>query len=85
MTNKLNRGTIKVMHGRGGVVRVQEDLGDSIKVYSLEDWNKEQDRRANGGKAPKLGAKPKAKVVALGEAGNAPEPKAKKPRAKKAK
>ena len=34
------------MHGRGGVVRIQEDTGESIKVYSLEEWNIELAKRA---------------------------------------
>lgn len=34
------------MHGQGGRVRIQEELGDSIKVYDLKAWNEELERRA---------------------------------------
>jgi hypothetical protein len=35
------RGRIKVMIGRGGP-RIQEETSDSIKIYSLEEWNKKR-------------------------------------------
>ena len=42
----MKRGNIKVMIDRNGTPRVQEELGDSLKVYSLEEWNKELEKRA---------------------------------------
>ena len=50
----MRRGIIKVMINRG-VPRIQEELGDSIKVYSLPEWNKELERR--GAEAEKAKAK----------------------------
>lgn len=48
-----NRGEIKVMVGKNGQTRVQETLGDSVKVYSAEDWKEELERRAELEKKPK--------------------------------
>lgn len=65
----MGRANIKVMHGRGGVVRIQEDLGDSIKIYSLDEWNAELDKRA--GKKPEAKPKDKGNVVPKGIVGKA--------------
>lgn len=49
----MKRGSIKVMVGRDGKARIQEDCGDSIKVYSSEEWAKEQERRLKAEVEPK--------------------------------
>ena len=69
----MTRANIKVMQGRRGVVRIQEDLGDTIKVYSLDEWNAEQDKRA--GKKPEAKEKEKGKVVPKGIIGKAKDAK----------
>lgn len=38
------RGNIKVMVGVNGT-RIQEEIGDSIKVYSLNEWQEELKKR----------------------------------------
>jgi hypothetical protein len=47
------RGTIKVMVS-GGTTRIQETLGDTIKIWSAEEWSKEVAKRTEEDKvAPK--------------------------------
>ncbi len=38
------KGTIKVMVGRTGT-KIQEELNDQIKIYTVEQWNAELARR----------------------------------------
>lgn len=40
----MRKGILKVMVGRSGS-RVQEDCGDTIKIYTPEEWKKECDKR----------------------------------------
>jgi hypothetical protein len=41
----MRKGTTKVMVNRKGVPRIQEEIGDTVKVYSLPEWNAEMDKR----------------------------------------
>jgi len=57
----MKRGVIKVISGKGGrEPRIQEELGDSVKVYSLKEWNLELERRRkeDEAKANKVISKP---------------------------
>lgn len=33
------------MVGRGGIPRIQEDTGDTVKVYSAQEWKDETEKR----------------------------------------
>lgn len=39
------KGTTKIMVNREGVPRIQEELDGQIRVFSLDDWNAELERR----------------------------------------
>lgn len=43
----MRKSNIKVMVGTNGVARIQEDTGDSVKVYTSEEWKKIQEERVN--------------------------------------
>lgn len=50
----------KVMVGHFGQTRVQEEDGDTVKVYSAEDWKKKQEGKSEEGNKEK---KPKEEVA----------------------
>ena len=41
------KGTTKIMVNREGIPRIQEELNGQIRVFSLDDWNAELERRIN--------------------------------------
>jgi hypothetical protein len=47
----MRKGSIKVMVGANGIPRIQEELGDTIKVYSHESWQEELAKREKVEKA----------------------------------
>jgi hypothetical protein len=55
----MNRGTIKVMVNSAGVTRIQEDTGDSVKVYSASEWEAKRQSDMAEVKPEKKGKKEK--------------------------
>ena len=50
----MKRGQTKVMVNAKGIPRIQEETGDTVKVYSLDEWNKELAKRQVKVKEEKL-------------------------------
>jgi hypothetical protein len=62
----MKRGTLKVMVGRDGTARVQEETDESVKIYSADEWKNEMSNRreeAEKAKHEKPVKQKKAKVA----------------------
>lgn len=60
----VRKGTIKVMHGKPGTTpRIQEEIGDTMKTYSMNEWKEELARREAEDKKAVAKAEAKGKAT----------------------